>query len=263
MVYSNLLAVCLKHENNVLREEHGIVKIPFNTEYKIGIRNKSNQRAVVSVFIDGKFIGRKLVINGNSSIDLERFLDNTHKFKFIEKIDAIRQHRGDRAEDGLIRIEWQFEKIEENLNVLNDYINQYRIPPIHPPRPNIIPKNPWFDNRVYMNQTTADPISFDNSISCSNMISRSVPSPGEKMKSLSEGITATGSKSNQQFREVSVNNLETQTHTLVLKLSGFKNNNDPVYQIMTVKDRKTCNYCGKKNDYKNNFCGICGAGLPE
>ena len=47
-------------------------------------------------------------------LDLERFVEGYSmssgpKFKFIEKTQEISDFRGDKAEDGLIRIEFQFE----------------------------------------------------------------------------------------------------------------------------------------------------------
>ena len=54
-----------------------------------------------------------LILEPNSSTELEGFLSGTvarNRFKFIQKTKQIQDHRGDRVDDGLIRVEFAFEK---------------------------------------------------------------------------------------------------------------------------------------------------------
>lgn len=115
-MYNEKLAVAIKSNGKVLRENKDQVYLPFGQEYAIYIKNLNTVRAVVNIFIDGDDVtGGGLVINANDSVNLERYIRNGNlkegnKFKFIERSSSIEQHRGVKAEDGLIRVEYQFEK---------------------------------------------------------------------------------------------------------------------------------------------------------
>jgi hypothetical protein len=89
--------------------------VPFGSEYSILIKNLHSTRAVVNVFIDGvNQTPSGLVIDAGRECDFERSLLNGslnagNKFKFIERTAGIEQHRGVQLEDGLVKIEYQFE----------------------------------------------------------------------------------------------------------------------------------------------------------
>jgi len=115
MMYSNKLAIALKSAGKVLREFDDQVYVPFGSEYSILVKNLNSVRALVSVSVDGEDAGdgTQFVIHGNSEIELERFIKNGNfkkgnRFKFIERTDAVEDHRGIGIEDGLIRVEFQF-----------------------------------------------------------------------------------------------------------------------------------------------------------
>src|SRR5574343_489084 len=117
MMYSSKLVVAIKHNGRVLREHGDLVRIPFGSEYSIFIKNKNSVRCLVSVEIDGQDAteGIRLIVPANGSVDLERFIKNGNmnagnRFKFIERTEKIEQHRGIGAEDGLIRVEYEFER---------------------------------------------------------------------------------------------------------------------------------------------------------
>jgi hypothetical protein len=118
MVYSHKLVACIKVDGKVLREQGEIVSIPFGSEYSIYLKNLNSVRVQVKVSIDGTDAtdGTWLVIQPNSSIELERSLkggnmNRGNRFKFIERTGKIEKHRGIGGEDGLIRIEYQTEKV--------------------------------------------------------------------------------------------------------------------------------------------------------
>ena len=116
MMYNEKLVASLKANGRILREFKDIVRVPFGSEYSILIKNLHTQRAVVNVFIDGvNQTPGGLVVPAGQSIDFERSLANGsmtagNKFKFIERTAGIEQHRGVQLEDGIIRLEYQFEK---------------------------------------------------------------------------------------------------------------------------------------------------------
>lgn len=68
------------------------IRLPFESEYKIRLKNKNYVRAKVSVLIDGMDIspGRMFILAPNQTLDLERFiqdgdLNKGNKFKFVNR----------------------------------------------------------------------------------------------------------------------------------------------------------------------------------
>ena len=115
-MYGNQLAAAIKVNGKVLREFKDTVYIPFNQEYSILVKNLNTQRAVVNIYIDGdNVVPGGLVLNSGQEVDLERSIKNGNlnegnRFKFIERTDKIENHRGIKLEDGIVRIEYQFEQ---------------------------------------------------------------------------------------------------------------------------------------------------------
>ena len=116
-MYSNKLVASLKANGKILREFKEMVYVPFGSEYSLLLKNLNTVRAVVNVFIDGEDqCPGGLVLNAGQEIDLERSIKNNNlnegnRFKFIERTGAVEAGpRGIKLEDGIIRIEFQFEK---------------------------------------------------------------------------------------------------------------------------------------------------------
>lgn len=92
MAYDNKFVASILVNGKPLRElnVHGkrTAVIPFGSEYIVRLKNKNTVRAKVSVSIDGTDVlcGKKLILNPNETVDLERFVDSHDggsKFKFI------------------------------------------------------------------------------------------------------------------------------------------------------------------------------------
>ncbi len=117
MMYNQKLAAAIKVNGKVLREFKDTVHIPFGSEYTVLLKNLNTTRAVVNVFIDGNdMVPGGIVLNAGQEVDLERSVKNGNltegnRFKFIERTGAVEQHRGIGIEDGLVRIEFQFEQL--------------------------------------------------------------------------------------------------------------------------------------------------------
>jgi hypothetical protein len=130
-MYSNKLAIAIKVGGRILREESETVRLTFGTEFSVLIKNLHSVRALVSMSIDGTDIGdgASFIVPANSSIELERFMkagnmDQGLRFKFIERTAKIEDGpRGIKADDGLVRIEYEFERLP--MPVLKSYISQY------------------------------------------------------------------------------------------------------------------------------------------
>lgn len=127
-MYQSKLVASLKANGKILREFKDTVYIPFGSEYSFLIKNLNTTRALVNIFIDGEdVIEGGLVLNAGQEVDLERYVKNGNlsagnRFKFIERTSAIEDGpRGVKLEDGLVRIEFQFEKPPMRVADLPDW----------------------------------------------------------------------------------------------------------------------------------------------
>ena len=256
MAYKNNFVVAIKHQGQILREKDNTVILPFGSEYSILLKNLDSRKAVAKVEIDGKDVlgGRQLIIEPNSTLELERFLDNLdegNRFKFIKKTKEIIEQRGDRIEDGIVRVEFRFEKAErEEIVHVKKYYDWY-------------PYKIWcsnYDNTSisYNYEThTLVPSVFDT-VCCSSVSvgGGEVAAPADD-----EGITVRGSKSYQKFHYGYTKDLENQSSVITLKLRGLTKNNIEVTKPITVKDKLICPTCGKKCSSKDKYCSSCGTYL--
>ena len=251
-MYGNKLAAAIKVNGKVLREFKDAVHIPFGSEYAITIKNLHTTRAVVNVYIDGdNMVPGGLVLNAGQSIDLERSVKNNNltegnKFKFIERTGAVEQHRGIGIEDGLVRIEYQFE--------LPVFISS------------IAPAQTMWDTHIYpqggimrgskmsgVSGSTGDwagPVGATYSSVSLNSVNVSAQANNDI------GITVPGSKSTQTFQTTTVGALDPVKHNLVFKLFG-----GTVPKPITVKHKPKCVTCGTQNKATAKFCIECGTAL--
>ena len=257
MMYKSKLAVALKSAGKVLREFGETVYMPFGEEYSILIKNMNSVRAQVTVSIDGTDVGdgTQFVINANESVELERFIKNGNlkagnRFKFIERSDSVEKHRGIGVEDGLIRVEFQFEKKYE-LTVSPPYRDVCRSPSpwdVHPywgsnQFGTVVPQTSTSDYAVYSAQVGV--VDFTLSTQEAN----------------DAGITVAGSVSDQKFESVSSFLVEAETHVIVLQMLGQTEDNVRVVKPVTVKAKPKCTTCGRTNRAAAKFCTECGTSL--
>lgn len=262
MMYANKFAAAVRVNSKVLREYKDTVYLPFGSEYQIRLKNLNTVRALVYVYIDGEnTTPGGLVVNAGQEIDFERSLANGsltegNKFKFIERTGKIEDHRGIKIEDGLIRIEYQFEKVY----------------PKNPPLTwTTTPAQPYYNGITWSTSNNAvlrsssyqhDGVACSSAdyayTSCSvgDMLVGSAAVPQTET-----GITVAGSKSEQKF--VTVNNFitETEKHSIVLKLLGETEDNKAIREPITVKKKPKCVTCGKQNKATAKFCSECGTAL--
>ena len=260
-MYNQKLVASIKSKGKVLREFKDTVYIPFASEYSILLKNLNTTRAVVSVFIDGEnAVPGGLVIDPGRTVDLERWIKNGNlsegnKFKFIERTGAIEDGpRGIKLEDGLIRVEYQFEQ----------------------PRPVIQPL--WDATKIYGNVYASGGITRGISGSTGDWAGpasatySSVTASGATLNSVNVsaqaasfqnevGITVPGSKSEQKFVTAHVGILDSTVHNIVLRLVGDLGDNKPVTKPVTVAHKPKCVTCGKQNKAHAKFCTECGTAL--
>ena len=282
-MYESKLAAAIKVNGKVLREfNKDTVYIPFGSEYSILLKNLNTKRAVVNITIDGQnIVEGGLVLNAGQEVDLERFVKNGNltegnRLKFIERTDTIEQHRGIKLEDGLVKVEFQFEQPPRPILWVND-----RYPTYTPSQ--------WYNTTSYGGvQGSATPTAFNI-----NGVLRSADfSKGEYVKAQATaavnqycadngianksevhdgmatmdcafndaGITVPGSKSTQKFSTVYMGAMEAEKFSMVFRLLGDIGQ-AKVSKPVTVKHKVKCTTCGRQNKATAKFCAECGTAL--
>lgn len=298
MMYGNKLAAAIKVNGKVLREFKDTAYIPFGSEYTILIKNLNTVRALVNIYIDGdNIVPGGLVLNAGQEIDLERSVKNGNlnsgnKFKFIERTGAVEEHRGVKLEDGLIRIEHQFEIPRPVINIApvwNTYKNttgDYVYPAgLTSEYPGVVDK--YSNSKTTGGWIQASGATFSQ-VNVGGVLRGVDYSAGEATKSAAAqainqvapqasemhdgmatmdsyfndvGITVPGSKSEQKFQTTYMGAMDPQVHNMVIRLLGETPNNKPVEKPVTVKSKQKCDTCGHLNRATANFCTKCGTSL--
>lgn len=247
MMYNNKLVASVKVGGKIMKEDGETVYLPFGSEYSFLLKNLNTRKALVKIEIDGEEVtAGGLIIKPNQTVDLERFIldgnmDTGPKFKFIEKTQQISDYRGDKIEDGIIRVTYQFE-------VAPTYVTSTYYDPF----------NTYLrgtgggsgGNQIYG-------MSVGSSVDGFAATSYNVTSTNDA------GITTKGSDSDQKFQYGNIGTLETTEHVIVLQLKG-QIGQHVVQQPVTVKRKVRCTVCGKNNFLSGNkFCPECGTNLTQ
>ena len=103
----------------VLEEKKGIVKVPWNSQYVVRIKNRHRLPAAVALFVDNQAVkddGGMLALFGNSTIDIPGFLgpDGRHKtFTFVPSGDSRIAQPGEK-ENGIIMARVYLQDVTNN-----------------------------------------------------------------------------------------------------------------------------------------------------
>jgi hypothetical protein len=301
MMYSNGLVAVVKSNGKILRENKDEAYLPFGSEYSILIKNLETRKVLVKISIDGADVldGNSIIINPNSETELEGFMNGSiakNRFKFIQKTKEISDFRGDRVDDGIIRIEYKFEQIIEKKHIVTEHVHHYYnyyncnynctfcSNWSCPHRKYTIYR--WIDN--ISTGTFSDGVSYDSLMSnessenftsancfatlgnigsCANNTSSQQVGKISKKSILQEqpiqdeGITVKGSETNQHFKYSNIGPLEDTSRVIVLRLIGAKESGKIVREPITVKTKKQCPTCGKKCKSHMKYCPSCGTFL--
>jgi len=259
MVYSNNFIVVIKHKGKILRDVNKVVRLPFGSEYSVLLKNKDSRTAVANVEIDGEDVmgGHQYIVPGNSTRELKGFLKGlkaTHRFRFIRKTKEISRFRGDRLDDGLVRVEFKYEQAAWQ------------------PTPWIVyPETRFGSGYTYDDSSntggsvkttyTSSMNGLSGQISCSNSVNFNQVSAPQ----MDEGITVRGSKVNQNFQYGTVGALESQSSVIIITLRGNsvgkKGKVSKVKRPILTKTKVQCQVCGRKWKSHLKFCGNCSAAL--
>lgn len=294
MMYTSKLAVAIKVNGKVLREgksegseRDDTVYIPFGSEYTLYVKNMNSVRALVRVSIDGTDATENvsIIVLANSFIELERFVkaDNMSaglKFKFIERTQKIEDGpRGIKVEDGLIRVEYEFErepaKIVPSPYILSSTWKPSWTQDVH---------HHHYNRDIFRDVnrgTAADITCSTNAVGSVNTFDASLSNHGSRgtMRSIKssmpqgalgvaasadneKGITVGGSKSEQEFHYGSWFPTDGVKHVMIIKIFG-ETGKGKVEKAVTVKTKIECPTCGTKNKHGTKFCRECGTGLEQ
>ena len=283
MMYQNNLAVAIKHAGKILRENKDLVSLPYGSEFTVFVKNLNNRRVKFSLQIDGTDIlgGEYIVIDANSETEIKRFLragnmNEGNAFKFIERTAAIEDGpRGIKIEDGIVRVEFWFEK-EKPVYDTYPYNHEYwrgKQDGINDERNRKI--NPWFyGQNILIGGIQGSPGLMGSSYSANSVSASITNSPlrstlssgkvkGASVESIINdvGITVPGSKVEQKFTTVYGFTAETQSHVIILKLLGKTSEDVLIVKAVTVDLKPKCITCGKLNKANSKYCNGCGTSL--
>ena len=249
MVYKEKFVAVVKSEGRILRESGDTVRLPFGSEYSIKMKNLHSRRAVVNVTIDGEDVldGNRLVISPNSSVDLKGFLKGStakNKFRFIKKTREISNYRGDRVDDGIVRVEFRFEKKDDGPMIS---FGDFNFRGSYGTTKSCDASHYYYDSNTTAGSWNKGQVLY--SCSMSNF------TPAD------EGITVKGSQINQDFNYTDVSNLETKSDVIVLRLVGYNSKGKSIRKSITTKTRVTCPTCGRKWKSSMKYCGSCSTFL--
>ena len=273
MTYKDYFVAEVKSNGKILRIKDGAVYLPFGSEYTLLLKNLNTKRASVSISIDGDDVldNSSLILEPNSESELHGFLSGSvakNRFRFINKTKQISEHRGDRADDGLIRVEFAFEKPQPEpwiVKAIEEVHHHYHYH--NDTKYDVYRGTPWYSpagGSYYTNSggqspegMTGDVQSFNCNVQQSNTISQD--SLGVEPNA-DEGITVKGSEVNQQFNYASIGLLE-EAQVIVIQLKGLTQSGTTVSKPITVKTKLTCGTCGTKSKSSMKYCGTCGTFL--
>jgi hypothetical protein len=261
MACNKKMVASVKCGGKVMREHGDTVYLPYGNEYSVLLKNLSSQRALVNIEIDGQnVVPGGLIVNSNQSIDLERFVLNNDlsqgpRFKFIEKTERISDTRGDRVDDGIIRISYKYEyafnnQLNTNYWLKTSHLYDTRVGgTVYGSGINSLLGS--CDNMVYSASVSKGPVGI-----------RGMEGPRGDVGNNDAGITTYGSESNQKFTTGNIGLLETEEHVIVLQLKGDIGQ-VPVLKPITVDTKILCKTCGKSNRSlpQAKFCSECGTNL--
>ena len=233
------------------------VALPFDSEYKIRLKNKNDRSCTARIFIDDKQVSKlgDFIINANGTIDLERFVDSSlergKRFKFVP-LDHPGVDDPTSSDNGIIKVEFRLARKENGIKV------------------NIGPVTwkPWdWDNRTHPSFTGDPPhagtagtfFAYQNETRSDGQVSVSYCSDNfvsDGSKNVEDGATVEGGRSNQSFVYSDLDVEDFPTTILQLKIVGIKDIKQADKLIY-----RYCSKCGSKVKRNDRFCRECGKKL--
>jgi len=256
MVYLNKFIVIVKCNGKILRERDEFVTLPFGCEYSVLIKNLNSRRVSLKISIDGADVldGQSLIVDGNAATEVEGFLSGDvakNKFKFIQKTEKVQNHRGDKIDDGVIRVEFAYEKEKPiRQTVITDYQDHHHGHHHH---------SYWYDYSPRWHYTASSTVRASSAVKTTYTLA-SANNDCNALPMVDEGITVKGSEVHQQFSQGYIGELEPYS-VVILRLRGENSNGTAVKKPIAVKTKLECPTCGTKSKSSVKYCGDCGTFL--
>ena len=271
MGYEQQFVAVVEQGGAVLREHDGVVRLPFGEDYGLRLKNLGGRRAIVSVSIDGEDVlgGLRVVAEPDSETRLDGFMDQSgrvrRRFRFVQKTEEIVEHRGDRLDDGVIRVEFRFEREQPEIR---------RVMTVHEDR--WVDARPWYDfPPTPWRYPYVHPLIWRGgpsiTWSASNMAGSRTATYGGVPCTMTnsagpladEGITVKGGRVAQDFQSTFTNELEVASHVIVIRLRGASKAGQPIKRVVTTRQRLACSTCGRDSRSSAEYCSNCGTALVE
>ncbi len=298
-MYSEKLAVAIKHNGKILRENKDLVQLPFGSEFSVLVKNLNSRRVKFTLHIDGTDVldGTEIIVNANSEVEMKRFIRNGNMnegnaFKFIERTQAIEDGpRGIKIDDGVVKVTFWFEKEKPEVKTVIHNDIWWDRDAYYPRQPL---GGPYYGSPYYgitssarigsaklgslstkgiarsgiassatvqngINQVFSSNTVFADAGSGAS-VETSITSASTSVPVNDAGITVPGSKVEQAFTTVYGFDSEVNSHVIILRLAG-KVGERVVVDPVTVQTKQKCTTCGKTNKMYNKFCSDCGTAL--
>ena len=275
MTYKDQFVVEVKANGQILRVRDGAVYLPFGCEYSILLKNLNSIKASVKVSIDGEDVldGNSLILDSLLTHELQGFFRGNsvkNRFRFIQKTKEIQDHRGDKIDDGLVRVEFAFEKPRPQT-VIKKIIKEIEEHHHHHHHDCYPRRYTWYDGSGWEYMSNNDKSSGDGPVAAySSCNSRNVVQDSlgvqasytlNNTPNVDEGITVKGNEMNKQYDYGMIGELE-QSSVIVIALRGMQKSPGVVVQDpITVKTKLACSSCGLKSKSTFKFCPSCGTFL--
>ena len=260
-MYKDGFVLSIMRDGRPLRESGRVVRIPFDSEYKIRLKNKNGKSCKARVTIDGTPVSQlgDFVISSWGTLDLERFVNDSlnkgKKFKFVSAKSGEVQDPTN-SDNGLIRVEFYLAKNGPIIITNDDWTWHY--PPYVPPGDSDVwpcnDDNTGLKKRKRGARSEHDTYRYtgdgtssfycSTNVSFTNNVSESIPDD--------KGATVEGGDSDQSFMTVS--DFDTELNPVVLELELRA----PRDGVAPEPRRKYCGNCGARRRGKDKFCPQCG-----
>ena len=259
-MYKDGFVLSIMRDGRPLRESGRTVRMPFDSEYKIRLKNKLGKSCKARVTIDGTPVSQlgDFVISSWGTLDLERFVNDSlnkgKKFKFVSAKSGEVQDPTN-SDNGLIRVEFYLAKNGPIIITNDDWTWHY--PPYFPPNDSDVwpcdddstvsrkRKRKGIDETLGGGNTTGAFYCSTN-VSFTNNITDTIPDD--------KGATVEGGDSRQSFMTVSDFDTELNPVVLELELRAPRDGAAPTPQ------RNYCSGCGaaRRDRHRDRYCPQCG-----
>jgi hypothetical protein len=226
-MYRNNFVLAIKDSNgNTLRENSsGNVFLPFDSEYKIFLKNNALTRA--------------LVADGN--------LNSGRKFKFVS-LNSPAVSNPSSSENGVVEVFVRYEKLNYYTTTCTPIWQFSTFRPLN---------TQWF-SPTYTD--TGSSTCYRSSAVSSNFVSSCGIAPqGSQVSQSQKGATVEGGVSSQAFTTTIMGELESDTTVLRLHIVAPLGINTPV--IVSDTKKVFCSTCRAKVRWNDSFCWKCGEKL--